>query len=317
MPIGQLWQTLLETPLINFMVALSALCFGSFGLAILLFTVISRLLTFPLTLRTLHSMRSLQQIQPLVQEVQKKYSDPRRRSEEQMKIYREHGVNPLGCLGPQLIQIPLFIALYSVIQITLGNTPERVVTLSSRLYDIDFIQQAIPLTTQFLWIDLAETGNIPLVVAVFASTWLQQRISSGRTTIQPGSQQAQMNQMMQWMMPAMFAWFTLAVPAGLALYWTASTVIGIVLQWAFVGPGDFTWRSLIPGRLLRPQPALPAVSGRARNDVSAAPADGATEARNDNDRGDERTDRRGSRRQGAGAAGPRTRSGRRRRNPRG
>ena len=316
MPIGYVWQTFLETPLINVMVALSALCFGSFGLAILVFTVLSRVLTFPLTLRTLHAMRKMQEIQPLIQDIQKKYSDPRRRSEEQLKIYREQGVNPLGCLGPQLIQFPLFIALYSVIRITLGNTPESVVTLSSRLYDIDFVRDAVPLTTHFLWIDLAETGNIPLVVGVFASTWLQQRISMGRTTAAPGSQTAQMNQMMLWMMPLMLAWFTLAVPAGLALYWVASTVIGIVLQWVFVGPGDFTWGSLIPAPLRR-QTADTAVRGRGSNPRPVALTDGATEARNeDDDRGSERTDGRRGRRAGAGASGPPARSGRRRRNPR-
>ena len=96
MPIGFLWQTLLETPLINFMVALARLSFNSYGLAILLFTVITRTVTFPLTLRTLHSMRALQAIQPELNEVQKKYSDPRRRSEETMRLYKENGVNPLG-----------------------------------------------------------------------------------------------------------------------------------------------------------------------------------------------------------------------------
>src|ERR1700741_5226810 len=99
MPIGAIWQTLLETPLINFMVVLSALAGGSYGAAILIFTLISRALTFPLTLRTMNSMKALQAIQPQMQEIQKKYSDPRRRSEETMKLYREAGVNPLGGLG--------------------------------------------------------------------------------------------------------------------------------------------------------------------------------------------------------------------------
>ena len=50
--------------------------------------------------------------------------------------------------------------------------------------------------------------------------------------------------MMQWMLPLMFGWFAMFVPAGLGLYWAASTLIGLVLQWVFVGPGDFTWGSL-------------------------------------------------------------------------
>ncbi len=75
MPIGLIWQTVLETPLINFLVALSALAFGSYGAAILLFTVITRAVTFPLTLRTLHSMRAMQELNPKIQDIQKKYKD--------------------------------------------------------------------------------------------------------------------------------------------------------------------------------------------------------------------------------------------------
>lgn len=319
MPIGAAWDTLLVTPLVNFLIALSAISFGSFGLAILLFTFITRAITFPLTLRTLHSMRAMQQLQPKLQEVQKKYSDPRRRSEETMKLYREHGVNPLGCLGPTLIQMPIFIALYGVIRITLGNTPENVLELSSRLYQVGFIQNAVPVSTKFLWMDLGETGSLFLVALIFASMWLQQRISAARSQAAPGTQQAQMNQMMQWMMPAMFAWFALAVPAGLSLYWASSTIIGIVLQWVFVGPGDFTWGSLIPERFRpqgRPRPAL-AVTGAGRAPTNRPGAEGATEAGDDDaDRGSQREDGGRGGRPGAGAAGSQPRPGRRRRHQR-
>jgi len=325
-PIGFIWQTFLETPLINLMVALSALTFGSYGLAILLFTVISRAVTFPLTLRTLHSMRSLQDAQPRIQEIQKKYSDPKRRSEETMKLYRELGVNPLGCLGPQLIQLPVFIALYQVIRITLGTTPESVLSLSGRLYDWDIVQGAIPLSTSFLVLDLRENGPIWLVAMVFVAMWLQQRISSGRTraTAAPNPQQAQMNQMMQWMMPAIFSWFVFIVPAGLGLYWAASTIIGIVLQWIFVGPGDFTWGSLVPAaarQSLGLKPAAPAHAGRPRESVDGTRtgteedrSDAGGEARTDDGHsGGQRKDGRRGRRSSARSARSQSRSGRRRR----
>ncbi len=305
------WQLLLETPLVNLMVLLSIISFGSYGIAILVFTVITRVVTFPLTMRTLRATRGLQELQPDMQAIQKRYSDPKRRSEEQMKLYRrktlactdggvaaallgqpvecdwkgQHtdkgevfeqyathlervhgvaiadasprqlnrarkaissGINPIGCLGPQLVQLPIFIALFSVIRLTLSQSPEDILELSDRLYDYGPLQNAIPLGTSFLGMDLAANGNIFLVLVIFASMWLTQRISSARGTAQPGSQQAQTQQMMQWMLPVMFGWFALFVPAGLGLYWAASTLIGLVLQWVFVGPGDFTWGSLIP-----------------------------------------------------------------------
>ena len=93
MPIGFIWQTFLETPLINLLLLLTTLSFGSYGLAILVFTVITRAVTFPLTIRTLHATRKMQVLAPQLEEIKKKYSDPKRRSEEQMKLYREKGVN--------------------------------------------------------------------------------------------------------------------------------------------------------------------------------------------------------------------------------
>lgn len=322
MPIGYVWQTFLETPLINVMVALTALCFSSYGLAILVFTVISRILLFPFTLRMLNSMKALQAIQPQMQEIQKKYSDPRRRQEETMRLYKGSGVNPLGCLSGQLIQFPLFIALYQVIRVTLGGSPESILDLSSRLYDVPFIQGQIPLSREFLGMDLGANGGIPLLVGVFCAMWLQQRISSSRSAsmaTQTSEQQRQMAVMMQWMMPAVFSWFVLFSPAGVGIYWFSSTVIGIVLQWSFVGPGDFTWGSLVPDamRARLGMPAAPAAHTRARANRPVAERDTSETRNTDASSGNQRKNRRRSGREGAGPTRPAPGSGRNRRRHRG
>jgi YidC/Oxa1 family membrane protein insertase len=325
MPIGAFWQTFLETPLINIMVALSAVAFGSYGLAILIFTLITRALLFPLTLRMLHAMRSLQELQPQMQEIQKKYSDPKRRNQEMMKLYKEAGVNPLGCIGPQLVQLPIFIALYQVIRVTLGDSPEAVLNVSKRLYDVEFIYNAVPLSREFLWLDLGSSGSIALVIGTFSAMWLQQRISVNRAASQANPTQAQMNSMMQWMLPAMFAWFVFITPSGVGLYWFASTFIGLVLHWIFVGPGDFTWGSLIPGRLrdaLGIETPRPGTGRGSRPPRPARPTDASngsdTESRDtDASSGDERSNGRRGNRQGSGATRSSSRSGRRRRRHRG
>jgi YidC/Oxa1 family membrane protein insertase len=326
MPIGAIWQTGLETPLINAMLLLSVFTFGSYGLAILLFTVISRALLFPLTLRTLHSAKAMQEIQPRMKEIQKKYSDPRRRSEETMKLYKEAGVNPLGCLGPQLIQFPVFIALYQVIRTTLATTPESVIKLSDRLYDFDLVQGAIPLSTSFLWLDLQDNGGYSLAFLVGASMWLQQRISTSRNTSTQTDQQKSMNQMMQWMLPVMFGWFVITVPSGLGIYWGFSTVIGVVLQWMFVGPGDFTWGSLIPAPVrgsLGIGAPTPESGGQRRDSSSnvspeSVESDGNPETEQENaSSGNQRTDRRRRRRSRNRPTRPSSRSSRRRGNSRG
>ncbi|MDA1010022.1 MAG: YidC/Oxa1 family membrane protein insertase, partial [Chloroflexi bacterium] len=325
MPIGAIWQAALETPLINILVALSAFAFGSYGLAILIFTVIIRGLLFPLTLRMLHSMRALQDIQPQMQELQKKYSDPKRRQQEMMKLYKESGVNPLGCLGPQLIQLPIFIALYQVIRTTLGDSPEAVLNLSRRLYDVEFIQNAVPLSREVLWFDLGSPGSISLTVGTFSAMWLQQRISTNRSASQANPNQAQMNQMMQWMLPGMFAWFVFITPTGVGLYWFASTAIGLILHWIFVGPGDFTWASLVP-RPFRASLGLPVEVSRERRpgrsgrstptrpqSPSNASSQSDAESRdNDANSGDDRTNGRRGNRQGSDTTRSSSRSGRRR-----
>jgi YidC/Oxa1 family membrane protein insertase len=323
MPIGFVWQTFLVDPLTNLLVLLSVLSFGSFGLGILLFTALTRVITFPLTMRTMKSTKAMQELQPKLQEIQKKYSDPKRRSEETMKLYREGGVNPLGCLGPMVIQFPIFIALFWALRIALSSTPEGVLQLQSRLYDVGIIQDAVPLSTSFLFIDLSATGNtnLPLFVIVFASSWLQQRISSARNLAGQSDQQRQMNTMMQWMFPAMIAWFTLIVPAGLGLYWAATTIIGILLHWAFIGPGDFTWGSLIPAQLRRGaasgQQPVPATQPAGGPDGGPDGTGNEDEQQTDEQgRGDQRSRRRRSRRQGARAAGSQSQSGRRRRRSR-
>jgi YidC/Oxa1 family membrane protein insertase len=323
MPIGAIWQTFLETPLINTMVGLTALTLGSYGLAILLFTVLIRAVTFPLTLKMLRSMRALQDIQPEMQEIQKKYSDPKRRNEEIMKLYKTAGVNPLGCLGPQLLQFPIFIALYQVIRITLGNTPESVLNLSHRLYDWEFIQNAVPLSRSFLGMDLGLNGGIPLVFLVFCAMWLQQRISSSQSAPASSPNQRQMNQMMQWMMPGIFSWFVFISPAGLGIYWFASTAIGIILQWTFVGPGDFTWGSILPPALrdalgiTLPEPGTRRGSRTRTQTDRPGKRDGTESGDTNASSGDQRTNSRRSGRQGSSSTRPSTRSSRRRRNHRG
>ncbi len=322
-PIGRIWRMVLETPLINTIIVLTALLASSYGLAILAFTVLVKALTFPLTLKSLNSMKAMQEIQPQMQEIQKKYTDPRRRQEETMRLYREAGVNPLGCLGPLVIQTPIFFALYQVVSLTVGATPEAVLNLSSRLYEVPLIQDAIPLATKFFGADLAAHSGYVLAFIVFASTWLQQRISSSRTAA-TSEQQQSMNGMMLWMMPVMIAYFSMLAPAGLGLYWAASTGIQIILQWVFVGPGDFTWASLIPNSVrerlgMRPistrtdhRRATPRTAITQRTEV---PGGDPTESRNtDAGSGDERKDGRRGNRTGSQSTGTPPRPGRRRRN---
>ena len=254
--ISWFWTNGLVIPMTNFLVLLSRISFGSFGLAIILFTLIMRGVTWPLTQQQLRSSRAMQAAQPRIQEIQKKHKDPKRRSEETMKIYREVGFSPLGCIWPMLVQFPIWIALYQSIQFTLSSAPEQLLNLSQRLYPWSYLRTAVPLENHFLWLDMAQPDStLIMAILVGASTFVQQRMTTP-VTASADPQQQSMNQTMMWMMPLMFAFFTLQFPSGLALYWTATNVVGIVMQFFYQGPSNFDWRRIFSfGPATAPAPA--------------------------------------------------------------
>jgi YidC/Oxa1 family membrane protein insertase len=251
---GRAWDIFFVTPLINALVFLDILVLGQFGIAILLFTLILRVATIPFTIRQLESTRAMQAAQPQMQEIQKKYKDPKRRQEEMMKLYREHNINPLGCAMPLIIQMVVFIALYRALVFVVGGSPESLVGLSQRLYNIPMLQESIPLEQHFLWLNLGKpdvTFILPLLVGV--STYIQQKMS-----MTPGAspQMQQQQQMMSWMMPMMLFFFTLNLPSGVGVYWVASNVFSLFASYYVYGRRALSWRQiLLPGPVPAAGPA--------------------------------------------------------------
>jgi YidC/Oxa1 family membrane protein insertase len=229
----EVWHLIIGNPVLNVLIALSYLLSGSFGLAIIALTVIVRLISWPLTKRQLDSTKALQNMQPKLQELQKKYSKNQRKlQQETMKLYKEAGVNPLGCLWPMLVQFPIWIALYQAIMRALATTPENLLDLAQRLYSWEVVNQAIPLASSFLGLDLAGQGNIILAIIVGGTMWVQQKMTQA-PAVDPRQESTQ--RMMSLMMPLMFGFLTLMFPSGLALYWAVSTIIGIITQYFFTG----------------------------------------------------------------------------------
>ncbi|MBI2851888.1 MAG: membrane protein insertase YidC [Chloroflexi bacterium] len=258
MSIGAIWDLIILSPLVNIVVVLSHYLFGSFGLTIIVLTIAIRLLTYPLTLKQLHATKAMQNIQSQVAELQKKYDKDRKRlAQEQMKLYREAGMNPAGCLLPMLIQMPVWIALYQAIVRVLAVNPEDFLNLSRHLYaSWSMVFSQVPLESRFLWLDLAAPDRLMILpILVGASMWAQQKMTT--TPSSDPRQQAQ-SQMMLWMMPLMFAFLTLQFPSGLALYWTVSNVIGIVNQYFVTGWGGL----VIPGITTRRAPEAKKIRGQ-------------------------------------------------------
>ena len=234
MGIGDIWNLIAMQPMINTLIVLTNYLFNSFGLAIIALTIVVNVLMYPLTMKQIRASKAMQDLQPKIAELQKKYAkDKDKLAKEQMRLFKESGVSPAGCLLPLLIQMPIWIALFQSIMRVMAVIPENLVGLSQYLYSWPVVYSTLPLTNEFLWLNLA-TGNIFLALLVGGTMWVQQKMVM--TSTADPRQQTQ-STMMLWMMPIMFAWLTMTFPSGLALFWVTSNVIRISIQYFVTGWG--------------------------------------------------------------------------------
>lgn len=176
---------------------------GNYGLAIIILTVLIRLVILPLTASQTRAMKKMQELQPEIQKLQKKYrNDPQRLNQETMALWREHKVNPLsGCL-PILIQLPILWAFFAAL----------------RGYDF----RADP---AFLWLpDLSAPDPVILPLLTALTTYWMTRMTTPATA-DPSQR------VMLYVMPVFLGWVTRTFPAGLAVYWVTSNVFSIVQQY--------------------------------------------------------------------------------------
>jgi len=232
--IGEIWNLIAMEPMINTLIVLTRYLFNNFGVAIIVVTIIVNAAMLPLTLKQVRASKAMQALQPKLAELQKKYAkDKQRLAQEQMKMYKESGVSPAGCLLPLVVQMPVWIALYQSIMHVLAVIPENLLGLSKYLYSWPVVYSTLPLENQFLWLNLA-TGDMLLAILVGGTMWVQQKM-----VMTPGADPKQQQQasMMLWLMPMMFAFLTLSFPSGLALFWVTSNVVRIGIQYSATGWG--------------------------------------------------------------------------------
>ncbi|HEX6506663.1 MAG TPA: YidC/Oxa1 family membrane protein insertase [Chloroflexota bacterium] len=233
---------------------------GSAGIGIILFTIFVRLLLSPLQIAQLRNAKAMQRLQPLMQELRQKHGkDKQKMSEETMKLYREHNVNPaMGCL-PTLLQFPILIGLFYAL-LHLGSSPPgypqhlnwATVTCNSHpahtwtawlsgCYSVSgwattpyHVFQLFH--ANFLWLSNGLGSPDPLyILPILAgiTQWVQSRMMLTQS-VDP--QQQMMNNLMNFM-PLMIVFFALRYASGLSLYWVTSTLIGIAIQYKITGWG--------------------------------------------------------------------------------
>ena len=187
---------------------------GNYGIAIIIVTILMRILIFPLTLKQEKSMKKMKDIQPEVDKIREKYKDdPQTLNQKTMEIYKENNVNPMGGCLPILIQMPIFVALYYAF---VGNT--------------------IPSDATFLWFNLKQPDHFMKLGAFTINllpilntlvTFIQQKIMMG---VQPQDKNNSMSSML-YTMPLMMLFIFYNMPSGVTLYYLVSGVLSVVQQY--------------------------------------------------------------------------------------
>lgn len=266
-----MWNTFIVDPLTNALLLIYNLLGQDFGLAIIVFTVLVRVLTYPLTASQMKSTAALQDLQKSSkwQEIQAKYKDDREKlAQEQMKLYQEMGINPFGSCLPTLVQFPIIIGLYQAVISAMAATPLQLIDFSHRIYDaIPNLASLLPLNNHFLWMDLSQPERlfipgipigIPfLAILVVITSFLQTKLMTPMST--GDAQGAATARLMGLYMPLLLGWLAYSFPAGLAVYFVASNVVGIA-QYAMMGRLD--WRNLFSGKQVENSPSVKEVKAR-------------------------------------------------------
>ena len=260
------WNNLILKPMVNILIWFYHALWDNYVLAILVFTVLVRLLVLPLTWRQQKSMTAMQDLQPELKKLQDKYkNDQQTLLQKQQELYREHGIDPLGGCLPTLIQFPVLIGLYQAITRSLAASPMQLLALSQFLYPSWDLARLIPLNSSFWWLDLAAPDPFfVLPFLVVASTWIQQKLL---TPPSADPQQASMSRTMQLTMPLFIGYISLTFPSGLSIYWILSNIIGLI-QYAAMGRVNLINQLL--GREEQPSTKR-ARSGRKEKRVSKQP----------------------------------------------
>ncbi len=205
--------------------------FGSAGLSVIVFTILFKTLLLPLTIKSVRSMSSMQELQPKIKELQKKFAKDRQKlSAETMKLYQEHGVNPAsGCL-PMILQIPIFFGLYFAIR--------------------HLSQGGVGVWGQgFAWLpSLAQPDPYKILpIAAGAFQFVQTKMARPKNQPKAADPQQQMMNTMMMFMPAMVVVFGWRFASGPVIYWAVSAVYSAIQQWFITGWGSMLdWFPFLP-----------------------------------------------------------------------
>jgi len=217
---------------------------GSLGIAIILFTLVIRLVLLPVTLPSIKAQKKIQDLKPELDVLKKKFKDDKAGFQKaQLDLYKKYNINPLaGCL-PQLAQFGVLIALYQTFLSLLKQPTFNGIELHLQLGWLDLSQP----DSLYILPVLAAVTQLILSVMLMPVTEIKDEVSNKSKKLKvieknkkeedTAEMAATMQQQMLYMMPIMTGFFAIKFPAGLSLYWVITTVFSIVQQYMISGPG--------------------------------------------------------------------------------
>lgn len=258
----EIWNTLLLDPLVNGLIFLYNLT-GNLGIAIIIFTILVRLILSPLALPAMRTAQKIKELAPQMAKLKVRHKGDRTKfSQAQMDLYRQHGINPAaGCL-PQIIQIVILIALFQSFNTIFASGDNVVGKLNEFLWPSLDLAQDAHLNTRFLYLDLAKPDSlriaslpIPLPGLLLAIAAIAQFVSSAmmlpavkaeekvakKTPGQMDDLATSMQESMLWIFPISTIIIGIAFPSGLVLYWAALSIFQAAQQYMISG-----WGGVIP-----------------------------------------------------------------------
>jgi YidC/Oxa1 family membrane protein insertase len=221
-----LWIEILYKPMLNALIMLyNTVAFGDMGIAIIELTIIIRLILLPSSIKALRSQITMQKLQPELEKIKQKYKDDKQKqSQVTMEFYKKYKINPLSSCLPTLIQLPFMIALFWILRDALSSNNLHM------LYP--FVAKPAQINTYFLgWVNLAASKNYVLAALAAITQFIQSKMIMPKSNPGEKGMQSMISTQMIYFMPILTFIIAITLPAGLALYWTVTTVFAIITQY--------------------------------------------------------------------------------------
>lgn len=236
--IGQFFNTILIEPLVNALFFVYGIIPGhDFGLAIIIFTILIRLILWPLASKQLHSQKKMQSLQGDISKIRIKAAGDKQKEQAMlMELYKEKEVNPFSACLPALLQFPILIAMFVVFQKSTGNINDIQAILYGPVKNLPYIQSLINGSVQFdasLFglINMAKPSYLLAILAGITQFLQVKMITPRKQKTDTKDPQAQMTSFMNYTFPALTVFIAWTLPAALPLYWISTNMVAIFQQW--------------------------------------------------------------------------------------